>query len=301
MLCILLFLAVVVQKLKFPNNSNGEEMKKYTVCLLLLVVFCLDLYSGTEQSEDDAPPVTLVFHDMGRNLWGSVAYNYGVNFVGAGLGTWALIETGIDWKWRNFVYDHAWLSNCGWPGLYTGAIVPGLAPIVIYAAGRYINDEKLLITSFALVQSLMLTLAIQTPLKMTTGRVSPGVSDKFYHTRNPQTDDFSGRFEWFNANFVRGWPSGHTANAFAAAATIAEMYKNNLWLKIGVYSYATLVGLGVTLDVHWASEAVAGALIGYAVGKTVGKSFNKLLENDSPDNQVSFYVTPNALGVIISF
>jgi membrane-associated phospholipid phosphatase len=276
-------------------------MKKYIVCLLLLIVFCLDLYSGTEQSDDDAPPAVLIFHDMGRNLLDAVTYNYGINFAGAGLGTWALIETGADWKWRNIAYDHAWLSNCGRPGLYIGFIVPGLAPIITYAISYYTNDEKLLVASLALAQSLMLTLAIQTPLKMITGRVSPGIVNELDHKRSQQTDDFSDRFDWFNANFIRGWPSGHTANAFAAAATIAEIYKNNLWLKIGVYSYATLIGLGVTLNVHWASEAVAGAVIGYAVGKTVGKSFNKLLKNDSADSPVSFYFTPNSLGVIVSF
>jgi membrane-associated phospholipid phosphatase len=279
-------------------------MKKHIACLLFLVVFCFDLYSGTEhaeQSEDGAPPAALMFHDMGRNLLGAVTYNYGINVVGSGLGTWTLIETGIDWKWRNIAYNNAWLSNCGQPGLYVGYIVPGLTPIVTYAVSYLTNDEKLLVASFALAQSLMLTLAIQTPLKMITGRVSPGIVNELDHTRNQQADDFSGRFDWFNGNFIRGWPSGHTANAFAAAATIAEIYKNNLWLKIGVYSYATLIGLGVTLDVHWASEAVAGALLGYAVGKTVGKSFNKLLKNDNADNPVSFYFTPNSLGVIVSF
>jgi membrane-associated phospholipid phosphatase len=242
-----------------------------------------------------------VFHNIGWNLLGAVTYNYGINFVGAGLGTWFFIETGIDWNWRNIAYDNRWLSNCGRPGLYLGYMVPGLIPVVTYTVGHFINDEKLLITSLALVQSLLLTLAIQTPLKMITGRALPGIVNELDHTRNQQTDDFSGRFNWFNNNFIGGWPSGHTANAFAAAATIAEIFKDNLWLKIGVYSYAALIGLGVTLDVHWASEAFAGALIGYAVGKTVGKSFSKLLKNNDSDNQVSFYVTQNTLGVVIRF
>jgi membrane-associated phospholipid phosphatase len=291
----------LIKTKKSGISTNGEEMKKYIVCLLLLIVFCFDIYSGTEQLEKAAPPAVLMFHNMGRNLLDAVSYNYGINFVAAGLGTWALVETGIDWKWRNIVYDNAWLSDYGRPGLYLGYIVPALTPIVTYAAGHYTNDKKLLTTSLALAQSLMLTLAIQTPLKMITGRASPGITNEFDHTRNQQTDDFSGKFDWFNGNFIRGWPSGHTANAFAAAATISEMYKDNLWLKIGVYSYAALIGLGVTLDVHWASEAVAGALIGYGVGKAVGKSFNKLLKNDGSGNQVSLYVTPNSLGVIVSY
>jgi membrane-associated phospholipid phosphatase len=278
--------------------------KKFIVCLVLLGVFCLNLHAEDETVEDEATeaafhPVTLAFHNMGRNALDAVAYNYGVNFIGAGLETWALIETGLDWKWRNIAYDNTWLSNCGGPGIYIGFIVPALTPFAAYIAGRSTNNEKLQITGLAVAQSVMLTLAIQTPLKMITGRATPGITRGWFYDRSQRTDDFSGEFNWFNMDFVAGWPSGHTANAFSVAATIAELYKDNLWIKIGAYSYAALIGFGVTLNVHWTSEMLAGALIGYAVGKTVGKSFNELLENNVSDNPVSFYVVPNALGVII--
>jgi membrane-associated phospholipid phosphatase len=72
-----------------------------------------------------------------------------------------------------------------------------------------------------------------------------------------------------------------------------------LWLKICVYSYAALIGFGVTLDVHWVSEAVAGALIGYAAGKTAGKSFRQLLQGNENKDNFSFYFTHNTIGVII--
>jgi len=136
-------------------------------------------------------------------------------------------------------------------------------------------------------------------MKMITGRAGPGIVDNPAHERGLPEDDNSKKFNWFNMDFINGWPSGHTANAFSAAATIAEIYKENLWLKIGVYSYAALTGLGVSLNVHWASEVFAGALIGYAVGKTVGKSFRQLLNNDTDTDSLSFYFTPNSMGVII--
>jgi membrane-associated phospholipid phosphatase len=277
-------------------------MKKFIICLIFLSVFCFNLYAEKEETKNNTiPPYPLVFHNMGWNLLDTVTYNYGINFIGAGLGTWAFIETGIDWKWRNTAYDNTWLSNCGRPGLYIGYIVPALTPLITYITGRSINNEKLQITALALTQSLMLTLAIQTPLKMITGRAIPGIVNEADHSRNHRTDDFSNEFNWFNNNFIAGWPSGHTANAFAAAATISEIYKDNLWLKIGVYSYAVLIGFGLTVNVHWTSDALAGALIGYAVGKTVGKSFSKLLENNVSDNQVSFYFTQNTIGVIMRF
>jgi membrane-associated phospholipid phosphatase len=275
-------------------------MKKCVFCLMFLGLWHFYVYAETKQPENNIAPA-LALHDMGRNLVGAVGYNYGINFIGAGLGTWGFIATGIDWQWRSLVYDNPWLSNFGRPGLYLGYMVPTVTPLALYAAGRFMGNEKLIVAGLALAQSLLVTLTLQTPLKMITGRAKPGLADELDHRRNPSADNFSGQFNWFNGNFIAGWPSGHTANAFAAAATLAELYKDHLWLKIGVYSYAALIGFGVTLDVHWASEALAGALIGYAVGKTVGKSFNKLLKKEESDNRVSFYAVPNALGVVIRF
>jgi membrane-associated phospholipid phosphatase len=241
-------------------------------------------------------PFSKIFYNIGSNALHSITYNYGLNFIGAGLGTWAFIETGIDWQWNRLAYNNDRLARGGLPSLYTGFVVPAITPVAFYITGRYIHDEKLQTTGLALVQTLMLTMSIQAVLKMSTGRALPGIITELDHTRSSRTDDFSGEFNWFNMNFIAGWPSGHTANAFSAAATIAEIYKDNLPLKIAVYSYAALIGLGVSVNVHWASEVFAGALIGYAIGKTVGKSFSQM-SDDNQKNKVSLYITPNSIGV----
>jgi membrane-associated phospholipid phosphatase len=276
-------------------------MKKIIFCLIFIFSLKICLFSDEIDTPPQHPELRLIFHDIGWNILHSFTYNSGLNFIVSGLGTGAFIETEIDWHWRNIAYNNTWLSNLARPGIYIGYIVPTLTPILTYTIGRFTMDEKLQITGMALVQTLMITLAIQTPLKMITGRAMPGIITKFDHTRDSRTDNFSNEFNWFNNNFIAGWPSGHTANAFAAAATVSEIYNDNLWLKIGVFSYASLIGFGVTLDVHWASEALAGALIGYAVGKTVGKNFRSLLENDKNNNEPSFYFTPNSMGVIIKY
>jgi membrane-associated phospholipid phosphatase len=268
---------------------------------IVLFIFQINMRVHGQDSSAYKAPLSNVLHNIGWNVLHSITYNYGLNFVGAGLGTWALIETGVDWKWRNVSYNNGRLSNLGRPGLYVGYAAPAITPVIAYATGRFIKNEKLQITGLALAQSLLLTLAIQSPLKMITGRALPGIVTELDHTRSSRTDDFSGSFNWFNNNFIGGWPSGHTANAFAAAATIAEIYNDNIPLKIAAYSYAALIGLGVTLDAHWASDALAGALIGYAVGKTVGRSFNTLLNENNAGNLVSLYVTANSAGVKISF
>jgi len=271
-------------------------MKKYFFCLIILCSVLINLYGET--TELSSPK--LIFHNMGWNLLHSFTYNYGLNFIGAGLGTWGMIETGIDWKWRNTVYDNDWLSYIGSPVMAAGGIVPIITPLVFYITGRITKDEKTLVTAYALTQTFILTMTIQSPLKMITGRKDPELVDNSFYRRIKGEDDFSGVFNWFNMDFINGWPSGHTANAFSAAATIAEIYHDNIWVKAGAYTYAAFIGFGVTTHAHWASEALAGALIGYAIGKTVGKSYRNLLEKSDDTQKVSFYCTPYSLRIILS-
>lgn len=246
-------------------------------------------------------PLSTVFHNIGRNALHSFSYNYGLNFIGAAAFTWTFIETGIDWEWNRLAYNNVTMPNVGLPALYTGYVVPAIAPLSFYWVGYAIGNERLQMTGLALTQSLMLTIGIQTVLKMSTGRALTGIVTQLDHTRSNRTDDFSDEFEWFDMNFIAGWPSGHTANAFAAAATIAELYRDSPWIPIVAYSYATLVGVGVSLNVHWLSDVVAGALIGFAVGKTVGRSFNQLLEKNKEALTFSLYVTPQSVGVVFRF
>jgi membrane-associated phospholipid phosphatase len=279
-------------------------MKKIVLLIICLSFLCIYTFGQeteqTNESQSEIVPLSMVFHNIGWNTLHSVTYNYGLNFIGAGLGTWAFIETGIDWKWRNIAYENDWLSRCGIPGLYLGYVIPGLAPIATYITGRFIKDKKLQMTGLALTQALVLTIGIQSILKMSTGRALPGIVNELDHTRSSRTDDFSNEFNWFNMNFIGGYPSGHTATAFSAAAIVAEIYHDNIPLKIGVYTYALLIGLGKSVSVHWASEVFAGALIGYAIGKTVGRSYRTLLENSYENHKITFYVTGNSCGIIIT-
>ncbi|MDR2898652.1 MAG: phosphatase PAP2 family protein [Spirochaetaceae bacterium] len=244
-------------------------------------------------------PLTFLFHDFGWNILGTLTHNYGLNFAAAGIGTALFIDTGIDWNFRNLVYENQGIANAGIPALYAAYFVPPIAPVVTYITGRILKNERMQIAGLALTQALGITLSFQSVLKMTTGRSAPGIIDGHGHARNSRTDDFSTEFDWFNMNLIDGWPSGHTANSFAAAAVIGEIYHDKPLLVAGVYTYAALIGLSMGVSVHWISEVLAGALIGFAVGKTVGKSYRALLENSAAQEQVSWYATANKVGVII--
>ncbi len=60
------------------------------------------------------------------------------------------------------------------------------------------------------------------------------------------------------------FPSGHTIAAFAALPVLLREYPSMKWFWI---SFAVLVGLSrLYLGVHYPSDVVAGALIGYVLG-----------------------------------
>jgi membrane-associated phospholipid phosphatase len=277
------------------------------IFIILFVIILLTPIFGQEQTDEQTSeteytpaPLSTVFHNIGWNALHSITYNYGANMIGAGLGTLIFIETRLDWKWNRLAYNNEWMPKTGNYFNYVGYAVPALTPIALYVTGRAVKDEKLQITGLALTQSLALTMLIQTPLKIITGRTWPGIVDGWdspLSKRSDRTDDYSDEFNWFNLDAIGGWPSGHTANAFAAAATIAHIYHENTALKAAVYTYASLIGLGMSIYDHWASDILAGALIGYAVGATVGKSFRGLTEKN--EQKLTFYMTTNSMGVII--
>jgi membrane-associated phospholipid phosphatase len=276
-------------------------MKKNILCILLVTLIYSSIHAEIEPI-DNIPPITLVFYNIGWNALHSVTYNYGLNFISAGLGTWVLIETGVDWKWNRLSYNNSWMSDIGSSANYIGYAVPVVTPLALYFTGLFSKDEKLQIAGMALTQTLILTLAIQTPLKIITGRTWPGIVDGWDSSlskRSYRTDDYSREFNWFNLDSIGGWPSGHTANAFAAAATLAQIYSDKPLLKIGMFCYASLVGLGMSVYDHWSSDVIAGALIGYAIGTTVGKSFSQLLKKNESEDNFSFYFTQSMIGVII--
>jgi len=64
----------------------------------------------------------------------------------------------------------------------------------------------------------------------------------------------------------QSFPSGHATGAFAFASVIAGHYYSP-WVATTAYTIASLVGVArIEQDAHWASDVVAGGLIGGLIG-----------------------------------
>jgi membrane-associated phospholipid phosphatase len=76
------------------------------------------------------------------------------------------------------------------------------------------------------------------------------------------------------------FPSGHATGAFAFASVIASHY-DNVWVDASAYTVASLVGVArIQLDAHWASDVIAGGLIGGLIGHHL-VDFNRRLREEN--------------------
>jgi hypothetical protein len=59
------------------------------------------------------------------------------------------------------------------------------------------------------------------------------------------------------------------------AFALVALYPKNKIIRYSAYLYALYIGLGISVSIHWFSEFVAGALIGFAIGNVVGSYFSR--------------------------
>ncbi|MHB9155212.1 MAG: phosphatase PAP2 family protein [Endomicrobiales bacterium] len=180
------------------------------------------------------------------------------------LGTTAVLY-GQDEKIRAWAQDHrtgtsdrisAAARLFGEP-LYT---LPLLGAAYLYAVWQC--DDTAGETALLSAESMALSGVFTSVLKHAGGRRRPNAGDGPYAWDGPQLTLSGGRLSF---------PSGHATSAFALATVVAYEY-DALPVQLLAYGTATLAALSrVNDNAHWASDAFAGAAIGYWTGRTVYK------------------------------
>ena len=169
------------------------------------------------------------------------------------VGTALVIDRPLRDEMRRHTSDHAFITQVERFGAqYAAGVIGGF-----YVAGALTDDKRSLRVVQDSVAASLIASGIVTPaIKLVSGRSRPRADEGIY------------RFQPFSdAN--SSFPSGHTTEAFALASVIANHY-DETWVSCTSYSIAGLVGLARTYHhAHFASDVVAGAMIGTLVGKSV--------------------------------
>ncbi|MFD2514797.1 phosphatase PAP2 family protein [Pontibacter locisalis] len=188
--------------------------------------------------------------------------NRNTALIAAGVGFWTVTFLLFDepvqkfsQHYRSTLTDH--IVKVVEPLGRQGYLMPAAG--VVVASGMLLRDEKLQKVGIVSVGSILVNAAATSTLKRSFGRHRPDVS--------PENDRFDGPFRNTQHNSL---PSSHTSTAFTVATSVATVYREHKLIPPLAYGVATLVGLSRVHDnVHWATDVMKGAAVGYLSAKGV--------------------------------
>jgi membrane-associated phospholipid phosphatase len=174
-------------------------------------------------------------------------------WVLAGIGTASLIAVdhkvsqGLPFSGTSVDFGNA-ASHAGqWYAVYP---VAGL----FWAAGAKTGDDQAKETGILSLEALADADLVVEVLKVSTQR------------QRPRDGDGGGHFFKGGSSF----PSGHSTQAWALAAVIADEYSDQKWVQFAAYGYATMVSVArVLAQEHFTSDVFVGGVIGFVVGHYV--------------------------------
>lgn len=180
-----------------------------------------------------------------------------------------LVLSGFDWWYYEATRDPFFRAATMVAGI-TGFFVPVLAPVLSYVVGKYRKRKHLQTIAVALAQAGILGWFISSLYKSLTGRIQPEV----YSTSGIDISHYF-NFGFWEHGIFWGWPSSHTAVAFAMSVALILLVPRMSLLRFSALVYAFFIGLGVSFGIHWFSDFVAGAIIGSLVGVVVARPLIK--------------------------
>lgn len=187
-------------------------------------------------------------------------------FAGMGLSTVGMVTSGVDRVARDTFDHHVDMKGGNDVANVCGYLVPGVVTPSIWVVGLAMHDRTLAGAGSAVIESIIVTVTTMGALKIGTGRVWPVAEDGIDHSMD---------FRPFHHG-IGAWPSGHTATTTTITAALTAYYPEHWWIPAIGYPFAAALGLGMMdRNSHWASDALAGMLLGQAVGFTIGRNFRR--------------------------
>jgi membrane-associated phospholipid phosphatase len=159
-----------------------------------------------------------------------------------------------------------------------GYVLPIVIPSTLWIGGLASRDRTLTGAGSAAIQAVVITLATTGALKLAIGR--------HYPVQEAALGDSDQAREVDPFQRLGAWPSGHTSSMISIAAALTAYAPEKWWIPLVGYPLGLAIGLGMMdRDSHWASDLLAGALIGHAIGSTVGRNFRRRVRGTAKDDR----------------
>jgi membrane-associated phospholipid phosphatase len=175
-----------------------------------------------------------------------------------------LVLSGFDW-WYFLHTRGSFFLALSLPAALLGFFLPILVPIGLYLWSIQNKSAAVRIAAVVLAQAAILSWFISSLYKSFTGRIQP----EFLNASAVTDISRNFHFGFWQHGIFWGWPSSHTAVAFAMSVALIGLFPRRRWVLLAALLYAFFIGLGVSVSIHWFSDFVAGAIIGSIVGLTV--------------------------------
>ncbi|MEK7673248.1 MAG: phosphatase PAP2 family protein [Patescibacteria group bacterium] len=179
--------------------------------------------------------------------------------------TYIIVTSGFDWLYYISTQNPT-LQSVLWPAVVIGSLGTLILIVSLLFISFVTGNAKLWNTTKALIQAALLALIISSFYKALTGRSHPGELGLDNSTIF--------QFGWWRGGVFWGWPSGHTTTAFALGTTAYFLYPKSKFKYLATL-YAFYIGIGISVNIHWFSDFIAGAIFGTIIGKTVGKCYSQ--------------------------
>ncbi len=198
--------------------------------------------------------------------------------------TAALVASGADWR-HYTTFRGTYIAAIGFSAAILGFLIPVILPLALYIASAIKKNGVFRNAANASIQAGLLGLGISSLYKVFTGR--PGLP------RGSILDSSHVfQFGFYRGGAFQGWPSSHTAVAFAMSFAIITLFPKKKALQYILLTYALYIGFGVSVSIHWLSDAVAGAILGTVIGIVVGKSFLERIKNTDSNTSLDSGSSP---------
>lgn len=223
--------------------------------------------------ERPAPPAAKATDD-GRRTMGRLPANLGRGAVGVfSLDNLTPFAAGALVTSAGASFDHQVQESVADPGngfgkqLSTAGALPAAITVAgLFVGGRFAHGTRFRAMTYDLADATLLNAAYTEVLKVAARRERPDGSNN------------------------QSFPSGHASNAFTFA-TVVELHYG--W-KLGAPAYVVASAIAYSRllqDVHYLSDVLAGATLGFIVGRTVVRVNGKPLDRP-PGKQVTWSVSP---------